>query len=57
MSDYVSVNRAFWDELAERHVESDFYSTARFRKGEIILDPLVRERIGNVAGKRLLHLQ
>jgi SAM-dependent methyltransferase len=57
MSDYVSVNRAFWDELAERHVESDFYATARFRKGENILDSLVRERIGNVAGKRLLHLQ
>ncbi len=57
MSDYVSVNRAFWDELAERHVESEFYATARFRKGENILDSLVRERIGNVAGKRLLHLQ
>jgi SAM-dependent methyltransferase len=57
MSDYISVNRAFWDELAERHVESDFYATARFRNGENILDPLVRERIGHVDGKRLLHLQ
>lgn len=57
MSDYISVNRAFWDELAGRHVDSDFYATARFRKGENVLDSLVRQRMGDIAGKRLLHLQ
>ena len=57
MSDYTTTNRAFWDELATRHVESAFYRTRDFRKGEIVLDPLVRARVGDVKGKRLLHLQ
>jgi SAM-dependent methyltransferase len=57
MTDHIVINRAFWDELAVRHVESPFYETAAFRRGEIVLDPLVRERVGDVRGKNLLHLQ
>jgi SAM-dependent methyltransferase len=57
VSDHLDINRAFWDELAVRHLESDFYETAAFRRGEIVLDPVVRERIGDVRGKKILHLQ
>src|SRR6185312_4150327 len=46
-----------WNEMAQRHLDSPGYSTAQFRKGEIILDPIVREKIGNVRGRKLLHLQ
>jgi SAM-dependent methyltransferase len=57
VEDYRKTNRAHWDELAPLHVVSPFYRTDAFRRGDNILDPIVRERIGEVAGKRLLHLQ
>jgi SAM-dependent methyltransferase len=57
VEDYRKTNRAHWDELALLHVTSPFYRTEAFRRGENVLDPIVRERIGDVAGRRLLHLQ
>jgi hypothetical protein len=50
-------NLAHWNEVTPHHVASPFYRTDDFRRGEIVLDPIVREAIGDVAGKRLLHLQ
>ncbi len=57
MSSPVETNRAHWDEVTAIHVRSPFYATAEFRAGANVLDPLVRERIGDVAGRRVLHLQ
>jgi len=57
MEAYKETNRAYWNEMAQRHLDSPFYGTAAFRRGEIILDSIVRERVGDVRGKRLLHLQ
>ena len=57
MDDYRRENRAWWDELAPLHVNSPFYKTGAFKRGENVLDPIVRERIGDLKGKRLLHLQ
>lgn len=50
-------NLAHWNEVTPHHVASPFYRTDDFRRGEIVLDPLVREAVGDVAGARLLHLQ
>ena len=50
-------NLAHWDEVTPHHVASPMYRTDDFRKGEIVLDPVVRDAIGEVAGQRLLHLQ
>ncbi|HMI95100.1 MAG TPA: class I SAM-dependent methyltransferase [Micropepsaceae bacterium] len=57
MDDYQRENRAWWDELAPLHVNSPFYKTGAFKRGENVLDPIARERLAGVAGKRLLHLQ
>jgi SAM-dependent methyltransferase len=57
VEDYRKTNRAHWDELASLHVTSPFYRTDAFRRGQNVLDPIVRERLGDVSGKRLLHLQ
>jgi SAM-dependent methyltransferase len=57
MDDYIFHNRAWWDELTPLHVASPFYKTEAFRHGENVLDPIARERLAGVAGKRLLHLQ
>jgi SAM-dependent methyltransferase len=48
---------AHWNEVTAHHVGSPMYRTDDFRRGEMVLDPVVREAIGEVAGARLLHLQ
>src|ERR1700758_140402 len=48
---------AHWNEVTSHHVVSPMYRTEDFRRGEIVLDPVVRDAIGDVSGKRLLHLQ
>src|ERR1700744_4752602 len=50
-------NLAHWNEVTPHHIVSPMYRTEDFRRGEIVLDPVVRDAIGDVAGKRLLHLQ
>lgn len=50
-------NLAHWNEVTPHHVASPMYRTADFRRGEIVLDPVVRDAIGDAAGRRLLHLQ
>jgi SAM-dependent methyltransferase len=51
------LNLAHWNEVTAHHVVAPLYRTEDFRRGEIVLDPVVRDAIGDVAGKRLLHLQ
>jgi len=56
----MSVNRhnlVHWNEVTPHHVASPMYRTEDFRRGEIVLDPVVRSAVGDIAGKRLLHLQ
>ena len=57
MDDYRAQNRAWWDEVAPLHVASPFYPTQAFKRGENVLDPIARDRLADVSGKRLLHLQ
>ena len=57
MDDYRSHNRAYWNQLAASHPATPFYKADAFRRGENTLDPIARERVGDIAGKRLLHLQ
>lgn len=55
--DWLVDNRAYWDERAPLHTTSDFYAMARFRAGETSLRPFEIAELGDVAGRRLLHLQ
>jgi len=57
MNDYREFNRAWWNEVARLHADSPFYKTDAFRRGENVLDPIARERIGDVTGHHVLHLQ
>lgn len=56
-AEYDRVNQAYWDQLTELHSVGDVYSVEKFLGGECILDPLVREEIGDVAGRSIVHLQ
>jgi SAM-dependent methyltransferase len=55
--DWLIDNRAYWDERAPLHTTSDFYAMARFREGATSLRPFEIAELGDVAGRRLLHLQ
>lgn len=56
----VAANHAWWDGLVQHHVSSphfDEYDVDKFVAGRSTLRPLDFEEVGDVRGKRLLHLQ
>ncbi len=57
MDKHTRDNRNYWDQLARIHPKTAFYRLEAFKAGENILDPIIREALDDVAGKRLLQLQ
>src|SRR5262245_58811832 len=55
--DYLALNRAAWNAKTAVHAASDFYDVAGFRRGETSLKPPELGLLGDVAGRRVLHLQ
>lgn len=55
--DALSVNRAAWDELAEKHGQDAVYDVEGFLRGDDTLNEIESTLVGDVAGKDLLHLQ
>ena len=55
--DYLGYNRDWWNGVVPFHIASPFYKTQAFKSGQNVLDPLVCERVTQIRGKRLLHLQ
>ncbi|MBK6766790.1 MAG: class I SAM-dependent methyltransferase [bacterium] len=51
------LNRRWWDEVTPIHAGSAFYDVEGFLAGQPALDRLETDWLGNVAGKRVLHLQ
>ncbi|MCA0931432.1 class I SAM-dependent methyltransferase [Lutimonas saemankumensis] len=54
---YIQVNRKLWDQKTEFHYESEFYDVEDFIKTENSLNPIEIDLLGNLNGKKLLHLQ
>ncbi|MHA1992637.1 MAG: class I SAM-dependent methyltransferase [Candidatus Kariarchaeaceae archaeon] len=54
---YLTFNKAKWDELAPLHFDTDFYDVKSFREGRNSLKNLEIGEIGSVENKKLLHLQ
>ncbi len=52
-----NANRDLWNAMAEVHVRSAFYDVESFVAGRNSLTALELELLGDVVGKRLLHLQ
>src|SRR5512136_1374407 len=57
MNEYLNSNRELWNAWTRVHVQSKFYDVDGFRRGENRLDSVVRQGVGDVRGKSLLHLQ
>jgi SAM-dependent methyltransferase len=60
--EWVSINRAHWDEKVPLHVASEFYDLAPLRRGEGRLYPIEESELDLIApdgwaGLRVLHLQ
>lgn len=55
--DYLAVNQAAWDARTNTHLASDFYDVSGFLAGKSSLNPVELAQLGDVTGKRLLHLQ
>lgn len=54
---YVESNRTLWNEWTRIHASGDFYDLEGFKRGGVRLRVYELEEVGDVAGKRLLHLQ
>src|SRR4051812_30558900 len=55
---WINANRAWWDERAPSHADSEFYDLEEFRKGRDTLRPFEAEELGlDPRGIDLLHLQ
>ena len=55
--EYLAANQALWDEWAEIHARSEWYDLEAVRQGNCKLRPYELEEVGDVEGRRLLHLQ
>lgn len=50
-------NQKLWNEWTDINARSELYNLEAFKQGQNKLDPVIRAEVGDVAGKRLLHLQ
>lgn len=55
--DWLDINRANWEDRVPIHLASDFYDVDGFRAGADALRCYEVEEVGDVRGRRLLHLQ
>ena len=53
----MDLNRAHWDEATDIHARGNVYGIDDFKAGRCQLHRIEVEELGDVAGKRLLHLQ
>ena len=57
MDTYFAQNRELWNESTPIHVRSPFYDVGGFKAGRTSLKSVELAEVGDVEGKRLLHLQ
>jgi 2-polyprenyl-3-methyl-5-hydroxy-6-metoxy-1,4-benzoquinol methylase len=56
-NDYIEQNKASWNGKAELHFHSEFYNTPAFIDGKNTLNEIELNLLGDVSGKKILHLQ
>jgi 2-polyprenyl-3-methyl-5-hydroxy-6-metoxy-1,4-benzoquinol methylase len=54
---YLEVNKETWNKRTEVHVDSEFYDNASFIDGRSSLNDIELELLGDIRGKKVLHLQ
>lgn len=56
-NNFIEINKHSWNNRVDTHLHSEFYNLERFLKGETSLNPIELEILGDIKGKRILHLQ
>ncbi len=54
---YLEINRQSWNKRTAIHVKSDFYDLDGFLKGRNSLNTIELDLLGDIRGKKILHLQ
>lgn len=57
MENYLETNKATWNKKVDVHMKSDFYFLEEFIQGRSSLNPVELGLLGNIDGKKILHLQ
>lgn len=56
-SDYLAINKDSWNRKTKHHMASDFYELEAFKEGKTSLNDIDLELLGDIKGKKILHLQ
>ena len=56
-NNYIDLNKKSWNEKTESHFNSDFYNTPAFINGKNSLNDIELNLLGDLRGKKILHLQ
>lgn len=54
---YTEINKKLWNKRTDYHIRSDFYDVDGFLSGKNFLNSIELDLLGNISGKRVLHLQ
>ena len=55
--DYININKKNWNNKTNIHIDSDIYNMNDFLNGKSTLNSIELELLGDVKGKKILHLQ
>lgn len=54
---FIESNKSSWNQRTQEHYDSDFYDVKGFVEGKSSLNPIELGLLGNIRGKKILHLQ
>lgn len=57
INNFIETNRANWNQKTEEHFHSQLYDVKGFLEGESPLNAIELEHLGDIKGKKILHLQ
>lgn len=55
--DYKAINKQTWNNKTDIHIASEFYDVEGFLKGKSTLNDIELPLLGDISGKKILHLQ
>ena len=56
-NDYINTNRTLWNAKVDAHIASDFYANEAFKIHRNTLNSIELDLLGDIKGKKILHLQ
>jgi SAM-dependent methyltransferase len=57
MEEFLKANQQMWNQRTDIHIDSDFYDVPSFLEGRSSLNSIELDLLGDVKGKKVLHLQ